>query len=962
MSIIDEEKWIEKWEEAGVYEADVREGVKKFFVTVPYPYMNGPLHLGHGFTGTRPDVIARYRRMKGYNVLFPWAWHWTGEAVMGISDRILKNDPKIFKTLRELDHVPEDEIQRFVDPEYLVRYYTEQNKEIVKRIGFSVDWRREFHTTSLHPGFSKFVEWQVRKLAEGEFIRKGTHPVVWCPRCGSPTGDHDRLEGVGVRPEEYVLLKFRKGDGWLVAGTFRPETVYGITNIWINPRAEYVLASIDGEKWIISKEAAEKLRGQLRSVEVLEEMRGEQLVGEEASPPLVDGEVPILPGSFVNPEVASGIVYSVPAHAPIDWLALRDLQGDLEEIERYGLNPEEIVGIEPISIIEVEGYGDFPAVEVVDELEVKNQLDPKGEEATEMVYSREYHTGVMRDNCQEVSGLPVQVAKEKVQERMLNLGLASTMYDLPAKVVCRCGTPCMAKIIEDQWFLKYSDETWKERCREAVNEMGFYPEEARQMFLHYIDWFHDWPCTRKTGLGTPFPLDREWIVETLTDSTVYMAFYIIGRYFNSGEMSSRNLEDIFFDYVILGEGKASEVSRKTGAPIETLKKIREDFLYWYPVDLRASGKDLIGNHLTFFIFHHTAIFRREDWPSAISVNGYVRLEGQPMSKSRGFFVSLRDAIAEFGADATRLTLLLGAEGLEDPDWRKKNAEAVLNRINAIPRLILRVLENTSPREGGFFEDLLLSKLQRRVKTVEGYLEDAKTASAARIVLYDMYNDLNEYARMSVSPDRETLLIYIETWAKMLQPFTPFLAEEMWHTSLERTNLVASESWPEAREDLLRPREEKFERYILRLVDDLKGVVKALPIEVERTYLYVADEWKWTLLSTLLEILDPITKKVAFSPIIEQVKSKYPEIEASAIIKVIKDLVKRPLAELEEYKSLMDVIHGPSEEEVILTTIAPKYVERGLNIELHIQKEGDASYDPAKRASRAVPLKPGIHVE
>ncbi|MFQ5711579.1 MAG: leucine--tRNA ligase [Candidatus Geothermarchaeales archaeon] len=957
-----EEKWVHEWERAKIFEADPRKGVKKFFVTVPYPYMNGPLHLGHGFTGTRPDVIARYKRMKGYNVLFPWAWHWTGEAVMGISDRIKKNDPTILKTLRELDRVPEEEIERFVDPEYLVRYYTEQNRDIVKRIGFSVDWRREFHTTSLHPGFSKFVEWQIRRLAERGYIRKGTHPVVWCPHCVSPTGDHDRLEGVGVRPEEFVLLKFRLGDAWLVAGTFRPETVFGVTNIWINPDSKYALASVDGERWILSVEAAQKLREQLRRVDIIREMRGRDLIGKKVRVPLVEVDSLILPGPFVDTGVASGVVYSVPAHAPIDWLALRDLKENKEEIERYGLDEGEVEEITPISIIRVEGFGDFPAIEVVDQLKVKDQLDPKGEEATEIVYSKEYHKGVMKDNCAEFASLPVQVAKDRVKEKMVGLGLTSTMYDLPREVICRCGTHCVAKIIEDQWFLKYSDEEWKERCRRHVGKMIFYPEEARQMFLHYIDWFHDWPCTRKTGLGTPFPLDPEWIVETLTDSTVYMAFYIIGKYYNSGEVSEENLNDDFFNYVFLGEGGLTEVSEKTGLPIETLERIRGDYLYWYPVDLRASGKDLVGNHLTFFIFHHTAVFHEEDWPQAISVNGYVRLEGSPMSKSRGVFVSLRDAIEEFGADATRLSLILGAEGLEDPDWRRTNAEVVSNRIKAIPSLVKSVLERAQEGEKGFFEKLLLSKLQGKIERVEQCLEEAKTASAARVVFYDMFNDLQEYARISPAYEMNTLRYYIETWVKMLQPFTPFLAEEMWRTSLEKTGFVSQETWPRVREELIYPQVERRERYVHQLIDDLREVVKALPIEVNRAYLYVAEGWKWTLLEATLKSVDPTTKRVDFSRVIEEVRKKHPDVEASTIAKMLKTLVKRPWVELVEQKSLMEAVGGPDEEAGVIVSIASRYVGRGLGVELHVQREGSASYDPKERASRAMPLKPGIYVE
>ena len=74
-----EKRWLKAWNERHLFESDPLKGKKKVFVTFPYPYMNGPVHIGHCFSATRVDVYARFKRMQGYNVLFPWAWHWTGE-------------------------------------------------------------------------------------------------------------------------------------------------------------------------------------------------------------------------------------------------------------------------------------------------------------------------------------------------------------------------------------------------------------------------------------------------------------------------------------------------------------------------------------------------------------------------------------------------------------------------------------------------------------------------------------------------------------------------------------------------------------------------------------------------------------------------------------------------------------------------------------------------------------------
>ncbi|MEM3596337.1 MAG: leucine--tRNA ligase, partial [Candidatus Bathyarchaeia archaeon] len=494
-----EEKWQKRWNESKIFEADPDPKREKTFVTFPFAYMNGPLHVGHGFTAVKVDAYARYMRMRQRNVLFPWAWHWTGETIAGASERVKRRDPAIIKEFKELDGVSDEDLERFVDPAYIARYYTEQNRETVKRIGFSIDWRREFHTTSLEPNFSRFIEWQYRRLREGGYVFKGTHPVVWCPNCESPTGDHDRLEGEGASPEEYILIKFRIGDSYIPAATFRPETIFGVTNLWINPEAEYVRARVDEEAWIVSVEAAEKLKDQLRRVEVNQRLLGRELVGATCIDPVTGKPLIILPAWFVDPKSGSGVVYSVPAHAPLDWVALRDLKARPELVERYGVEKSKIEKIEPIGIIHLEDHGEYPAVEIVEELKVKDQWDPKCEDATKTIYRREYHTGILKNNCLQYSGMRVQEVKDRIVRDFKEVKIADSMFDLTQRVVCRCTTLCKVKILQDQWFLRYSDQQWKQRTKLLLSRAKVYPESARQWFLDVIDWYRDWPCARKTG-------------------------------------------------------------------------------------------------------------------------------------------------------------------------------------------------------------------------------------------------------------------------------------------------------------------------------------------------------------------------------------------------------------------------------------------------------------------------------
>ncbi len=466
---------------------------------------------------------------RAYNVLWPWAWHWTGQPLLGASQRVAKGDEEYIRVLREVDGVPEAELKSFVDPLYMAQYYTNEGRAAAKRIGFSIDWRREF--TTVMPTYQKFIEWQYANLKEKGYVTRGTHPVVWCPKDKSPTGDHDRQVGEGVTPEEYTLIKYKLDEHtFLPAATFRPETIYGVTNMWINPDATYVEAKVNGENWIISQEAAEKLKEQERTVEVKRAFKGRELIGKSFENPVTKAKFPILPGWFVDPKQATGVVYSVPAHAPYDWLALKDLQEKPEVLRDFGVDPEIVKRIKPISLIKVEGFGEFPAVEIVEQMGVKDQHDPKADEATKALYKKEFHGGVLNENCGPYAGKTVREVKDTLIRDFKQLGVADSMYDLPQPVVCRCMTPCIVKILSDQWFLNYSDPAWKAKANEVVAQMKIYPEAAKQWFIAVIDWLREWACARTTGFGTPLPWGKGWIIETLSDSTIYMAFYTINKH------------------------------------------------------------------------------------------------------------------------------------------------------------------------------------------------------------------------------------------------------------------------------------------------------------------------------------------------------------------------------------------------------------------------------------------------
>ena len=954
-----EEKWRKEWEKAKIFEADPDPKREKCFVTFPYPYMNGPLHLGHGFTATRVDVYARYKRMRGFNTLFPWAWHWTGEPILGAALRVKSGDPEMIRALKEIDGVPEEELKKFVDPIYMARYYTSEGREAVRKIGFSVDWRREFHTTSLEPTYSRFIEWQYETLRRKGYVVRGTHPVVWCPNCRSPTGDHDRLEGEGVSAEEYVLLKFQFNDAYLPAATFRPETIYGVTNMFLNPDADYVEAVVDGEKWIISREAASKLSEQLKSVKVLREFKGAELIGEYFVDPISKRRLPILPGWFVDPESATGVVYSVPAHAPADWIALKDLINKPDVLRKFGIDPEVVRGIKPISLIEVEGYGDYPAVEIIEKMGIKDQFDPRVDEATSTIYRKEFHTGVLKPITGKYAGKRVQDVKSELIEDFKQAGIADIMYDLPEKVVCRCTTRCIVKVLSDQWFLKYSDPEWKEMAHEAVDEARIYPEEARAYFHDKIDWLHDWACARRTGLGTPLPWSPGWIVETLSDSTIYMAFYTIIKLIRQHNIKAEQLTNEVFDYIFLGMGNPEDLAEESGIAAGLLKEMRREFTYWYPVDLRVSAKELVPNHLSFFIFQHTALFPREFWPRAIGVNGMLSIEGKKMSKSKGNFLTLSNVVDNFGADVTRLTLMLGAEGMDDPDWRVENAKSIDSRLRALYRLIGEIVSLQGDSEMQNIDRWLISVIQGRIKSVTEAIETLRTRTAAEVALFEVWNDIRWYLRRAKKRNPNTLREVAEMWIRLLAPFTPHLCEELWHL-MGNEGFVSTAEWPKYDEGKVDVKAEESESLIRNLMADTASIIGVTKMTPKKICYYVASGWKWR--SYLEMIRESLETKIEMRTIMRELM-KDPELRREA--KKISVFVSKALQEInamptDQKKRRLKA--GELDEEALLKE-AKRFLEKEFKAEILVYKEEDPlRYDPKNRANLAKPYRPAIYIE
>ncbi|MCZ7355626.1 MAG: leucine--tRNA ligase [Candidatus Methanoperedens sp.] len=941
-----EEKWHLMWARAKIFEPEPDDR-EKFFITIPYPYLNGNLHAGHTRTFTIGDVIARYKRMRGKNVLFPMGFHATGTPIVGLAEQIQKKDPETIRVYNKLHEIPLEVLDTIQTPEQIVEYFAREAEAAMKSIGFSIDWRRRFTTTDPH--YKKFITWQFNLLRDKNRVVRGAHPVRWCPNDENPVEDHDILRGEDATIIDYTLIKFRLDGDILPCATLRPETVFGVTNLWVNPKIVHVRVKVNSEIWIVSKEAYEKLKFTDKKVELMGDIIGEDLIGKKVKNPVTGSSVLILPASFVNPENGSGIVMSVPAHAPYDYLALRDLKG--ADLTKYGIE-DDVSGIPLISLIKVAEYGKYPAVDAVTELKVKDQNDPRAEEATKLVYRREFHGGVLTGTTGKYAGMAVSKIKDVLTHDLIAGGFADVFYEFSEQpVICRCGARCVIKMVENQWFLNYSDLSWKEQVYKCLGKMQIIPPEMRADFENKVDWLKDKACARKKGLGTRLPWDKEWMIESLGDSTIYMSYYIIVKYLDKFE--PEQLKEEFFNYCLLGSGSPEETAARTGIAIEVIKSIRSDFEYWYPVDLRTSGKDLIPNHLLFFLFHHVAIFPEIYWPRAIAINGFVSLEGQKMSKSKGPLLTLKSAVKEYGADITRLYILSTAEHVQDADWRSADVESTRKQVERFYKMAYDIVNTKDTGELKFIDKWMLSKLQYRIQETTDALDKMQTRRAVQNAFYLLMNDMKWYERRGGSAARKRVL---DTWIRLMAPFTPHICDEIEEESGGK--FISLANYPEADPSLIDKGAELAEEITNNTLKDMEEIIRLIKIKPKRIVLYTAASWKKAVLKRAI-----LMKKQKALDMKSLMNALMSDTSIRAYAKEIPKFAQKVINDIQGMDAeLMNSLIDVDFDEISALNEAMEFLSRAVDCNIDIYSADAPEYDPQGKSRFASPMRPAIYIE
>ncbi|EGV60825.1 cytosolic leucyl tRNA synthetase [Yamadazyma tenuis] len=801
--------------------------------------------------------------------------------------------------------ISREEVAKFADPHYWLEYFPILTQRDVTNFGGRVDWRRSMVTTDANLYYDAFVRWHVQRLRDMNKIKFGERYTIYSEKDGQACLDHDRQSGEGVNPQEYTGIKIEVTEFaeaaqkvfadnsfdtngktvYLVAATLRPETMYGQTCCFVSPKIDYGIFDAGNNQYFICTERAFKnmcyqkitpKRGYYKSVV---EISGSALIGSKIDAPLAENKnLRVLPMDTVLAAKGTGVVTCVPSDSPDDYITTKDL---LNKSEFYNIDKEWVCD-NIVPVIKTEKYGDKCAEYLVKELKIQSPKDSvQLAKAKEMAYKEGYYNGTMVIG--KYIGEKVEVAKNKVKQDLIDQKLAFVYNEPEGVVISRSGDDCIVSL-EDQWYIDYGEDSWKADATTSLNNMNTYSKECLHAFEGVLDWLKNWAITRNFGLGTRLPWDERYLVESLSDSTIYMAYYTIGRFLHTdyygkqpGQFGIKPEQMTYgvFDYIFNG---AKTVD--TDIPIEHLNVIRREFQYFYPVDCSISGKDLVANHLTFSLYTHVAIFPKKFWLQGVRINGHLMLNNAKMSKSTGNFMTLSQIIDKFGADASRIALADAGDTIEDANFDESNANAAILRLTTLKEWCEDVLKNQDNLRGGepnnLFDDAFENEMNDLIeRTYESYSQTNYKA-ALKTGLFD-FQAARDYYRDSVSGtvgmNKKLVLQYIENQILLLAPVASHFSEYIYREVLNRSGSIHTARFPRASKPVSKPISDAlaYVRELTRAVREaevnvLKKKKGGKPSEVDgskpaRLTLFVASsfpEWQDSYIDLVRELFEAHT--------------------------------------------------------------------------------------------------------
>ncbi len=745
-----ERKWQREWQEKKVFEVKEVPGKQKFYVLEMFPYPSGSgLHMGHALNYTIGDIYARFKRMLGFNVLYPMGYDSLGLPAENAAIKAGVN-PKEYT-------------------EKAIKNFIKQQKEL----GLSYDWDRMIMTHD--PDYYKWDQWIFLKMYEKGLAYRKKAAVNYCRKCKTVLANeqvvngkcwrhedtdveikhleqwflkitdyaeelYDKIDSLKQWPEKIramqknwigksygIEINFKiNGKDWPIFTT-RPDTIFGVTFMVISAQHPQLMEIVTEKQ----RQEVEEFLKKLKSVseKELEEMEKEGVfTGSYAENPLTGEKIPVWAGNFVVADYGSGMVMAVPAHD----------QRDFEFAKKYDI---------PIKIV------------------IQNKDRNLKVEEMERAYTEE---GILVDSGQ-FSGLNSEEAKEKISDYIEKKGLGKRTinYKLRDWLISRqryWGTPIP---------IIYCDS-----C-------GVVPVPEKQLPVKL-------PEKVKFGEGNPLEKAEDWVRvkcpkcggearrETDTMDTFVNSSWYFLRY-----CDPKNDKEIF-----------------------DKKKVK----YWMPIDIYIGGVEHACMHLIYFRFYTK--FLRDlglidyDEPAIRLFNQGMLLGegGVKMSKSKGNVINPDEVSKKYGMDTARFFLLSLASPDKPRNWSKKGIESGFRFM----KKIINYFENVKI---GKSSDLIKSKLNKTIKEITEDIENLDY-NLAIIKIRKLFESFSQ------EESKETL----ENFLKLLSPFCPHIAEELWH-KLGNKTFISLEKWPKAGkidEKLL-----KQEEQVEKLIEDINNIKRIL---------------------------------------------------------------------------------------------------------------------------------------
>jgi len=743
-------KWQKIWEEKGSFLNRVDRTKQKYYVLEMFPYPSGRIHMGHVRNYTIGDIVARFKKMKGFNVFHPMGWDSFG---LPAENAAIKNNTPPFK-------------------------WTTENianmKAQLKRLGFSYDWTREVGTYK--PEYYKWNQWIFLKMLEKGLAYKKVSSVNWCPdcqtvlaneqaengvcwRCSSPVTQkeleqwffritdyaEDLLKGheeiSSTWPEQVITMqknwigkstglkvnfKLESGEDFPIFTT-RPDTIFGVTFMVIAPEHPLLDRSTDPEV----RQFIQKTRSQSLIDRTSEDKEKEGIdTGLKVINPFNGEKVPLYVGNFVLMEYGTGAIMAVPAH---------DVR-DFAFAKKYGL-PIKIVIDRPDSPLRLEEMTDAYTDEGI--CVNSGQFSGlKNKEAIEKIAEFAEKNGI---------------GERTVNYRLRDWGISRQRYwgcPIPIIYCEKCGAVPVPE--KDLPVVLPTEVDFKGDAQSPLTKM---PE------------FYEVKCPSCGGKAR-----RETdTMDTFVDSSWYYARYCSPW---SNEI---------FD--------------------------KEEVDYWMPVDQYIGGIEHAVMHLLYarffsMVLNDLGLLKEREPFKKLLTQGMVIKDGSKMSKSKGNVVDPDDIIKKYGADTVRLFMLFAAPPQKDLDWSDKGVEGSFRFLNRVWRFMQKnkglYIDGAVVDNSNLSTELkkLRIELHRTIKLVTHDIEERMQYNTAIARMMELTNAMYAVAdsELSSTEGKKVFSEIVDKFLPILNPFVPHFAEELWSIFGKKT-LLADEKWPEYIEEL-----------------------------------------------------------------------------------------------------------------------------------------------------------------